>query len=63
MAKETIAKGNVMEGVQMLKGVLKKNENNVDAIWELGKLSYESTQYGKAIERFKILLSRFGATS
>ncbi len=53
IAKETIAKGNVMEGVQMLKGVLEKNENNVDAIWELGKLSYESTQYGKAIERFK----------
>lgn len=43
----------IMEGVGMLKTVLEKDTNNIDAIWQLGQLSMESSQYVKAIERFE----------
>lgn len=52
IAKQKIKSGQVMEGVTMLKTVLDSNENNVDAIWELGKLSMESNQFEKAQGRF-----------
>lgn len=52
-----IEEGKIMEGVTMLKGVLEKDENNLDAIWELGKLSMQSQQYEKAISRFEKFIS------
>ena len=52
-----IEKGETMEGVRMLKGVLEKDPKNIDAIWELGKLSMQSKQYEKAIGRFKSFVS------
>jgi outer membrane protein len=52
-----IKEGEIMKGVTMLKGVLVRDPNNVDAIWELGKLSMQSKQYGKAIERFEMFVS------
>lgn len=52
-----IEEGKIMEGVRMLKGVLDKDENNLDAIWELGKLSMQSQQYEKAISRFEKFIS------
>jgi tetratricopeptide (TPR) repeat protein len=42
-----------MPAVLLLKEVLKKDKNNLDAIWELGKLSMQSKQYEKAISRFE----------
>lgn len=52
IARQKIKSGQVMEGVTMLKTVLDSNENNVDVIWELGKLSMESNQFEKAQSRF-----------
>lgn len=52
-----IEEGKIMEGVTMLKGVLEKDGNNLDAIWELGKLSMQSQQYEKAISRFEKFIS------
>lgn len=53
IASQLIEKGEVMEGVTKLKEVLEKDENNVDAIWQLGKMSMQSSQYDKAIVRFE----------
>lgn len=53
IASQLIEKGEVMEGVAKLKKVLEQDENNVDAIWQLGKLSMQSSQYDKAIVRFE----------
>ena len=52
-AKALFKEGKIMPAVLLLKEVLKKDENNLDAIWELGKLSMQSKQYEKAISRFK----------
>ena len=53
IASQLIEKGDIMGGVTMLKEVLESDENNVDAIWQLGKLSMQSSQYDKAIVRFE----------
>lgn len=47
----------VMEGVVMLKEVLKRDKNNIEAIWQLGQLSMESGQFEKAIARFEKFVS------
>ena len=52
-AKAMFEKGEIMPAVKLLKQVLEKDENNLDAIWELGKRSMQSNQYSKAIERFE----------
>ena len=56
-ASQLMKEGKVMEGVRMLKGILEKDENNLDAIWELGKLSMQSQQYEKAVGRFEKFVS------
>lgn len=56
-ASQLIQNGKPMEGVMMLRGILEKDENNIDAIWELGKLSMQSQQYEKAIGRFEKFVS------
>ncbi len=48
-----IEQGEIMEGVTLLKSVLEEDPNNLDAIWELGKLSMQSQQFDKAVERFE----------
>ena len=56
-ASEMIKNGEPMKGVMLLRGILEKDENNLDAIWELGKLSMESQQYEKAVGRFEKFVS------
>ncbi|MEN8927895.1 MAG: hypothetical protein ABF242_06435 [Flavobacteriales bacterium] len=56
-ASEMIQNGKPMEGVMLLRSVLEKDENNIDAIWELGKLSMQSQQYEKAVGRFEKFVS------
>lgn len=56
-ASQMIQNGQPMEGVMLLRDILKKDENNIDAIWELGKLSMQSQQYEKAIGRFEKFVS------
>jgi tetratricopeptide (TPR) repeat protein len=53
IASQLIDKGKIMKGVTKLKAVIERDENNVDAIWQLGKLSMQSSQYDKAIVRFE----------
>lgn len=53
IATQLIEKGEIMEGVTKLKKVLEQDENNVEAIWQLGNLSMQSSQYDKAIGRFE----------
>lgn len=52
-----IEQGEIMEGVTLLKSVLEEDSNNLDAIWELGKLSMQSQQFDKAVERFEKFVS------
>mgnify|MGYP001130707757 CR=1 FL=1 len=52
-----IEQGEIMEGVTLLKTVLEVDPNNLDAIWELGKLSMQSQQFDKAVERFEKFVS------
>lgn len=56
-ASDMIQNGQPMKGVMLLRGILEKDENNIDAIWELGKLSMQSQQYEKAIGRFEKFVS------
>ncbi|MDA9262190.1 hypothetical protein N9P55_00305 [bacterium] len=56
-ASQMIQNGKPMEGVMLLREILEKDENNIYAIWELGKLSMQSQQYEKAIGRFEKFIS------
>lgn len=47
----------VMKGVGLLKDVVSKDSNNVQAIFTLGMLSIQSGQFDKAEERFKKLIT------
>ncbi|MEI6594081.1 MAG: tetratricopeptide repeat protein [Bacteroidota bacterium] len=47
----------IMKGVQILKEVVAKDSNNLQAIFSLGMLSIQSGQLDKAILRFKKLIS------
>lgn len=56
---EAIAKvnsENPMEGIFMLREILKEDPNNVKAIFTMGMLSVRSGQHEKAVIRFKRLL-------
>ena len=46
-----------MKGILILKDLLKKDPNNIDVLWNLGKLSIQSRQYDLAIERFEKFVS------
>lgn len=48
--------GEVMGGVSLLREVIEKDSNNIQAIYTLGILSMRSTQYDKAIIRFEKLV-------
>jgi len=47
----------VMKGVGLLKDVVAKDSNNVQAIFTLGMLSIQSNQFEKAQERFEKLIT------
>ncbi len=47
----------MMQPAKLLLGVVKRNPNHIDALYYLAKLSIETKQYEKAIERFKKLVS------
>ena len=47
----------IMKGVQILKEVVAKDSNNLQAIFSLGMLSIQSGQLDKAIVRFEKLIS------
>jgi tetratricopeptide (TPR) repeat protein len=47
----------VMKGVGLLKEVVEKDSNNIQAIFTLGMLSIQSGQFDKAEERFQKLIS------
>ena len=57
LIKEGKSSEEIMKGVQILKGILKKDPNQLDAIWELGKLSIQSGQYSIAVGRFEKFVS------
>jgi len=46
-----------MEGITILREVIKEDPKNESAIYNLGVLSIQSGQYNKAIDRFKELIS------
>ena len=47
----------VMKGVGLLKDVVAKDSNNIQAIFTLGMLSIQSGQFDKAQERFEKLIT------
>lgn len=47
----------VMKGVGLLKEVIEKDSNNVQALYTLGMLSVQSGQMDKAVERFEKLVT------
>lgn len=51
-AVELVNGPNPMEGIMMLREIIGKDENNVEAQYWLGVFSVRSGQYDKAIERF-----------
>lgn len=57
MAMTYMSTSNPMRGIQMLREVLAKDENNEMAILNLGLLSLQSGQHKKAAERFEKLTS------
>lgn len=52
-----IASSNPMRGIGMLTEILEKDSEHEAAIYNLGILSIQSTQYDKAVERFEKLVS------
>jgi tetratricopeptide (TPR) repeat protein len=53
--KETGSSG-PMQGISMLKKIVKSNPQNTNALWYLGLFSMQSGQYDKAINWFALLL-------
>ncbi len=54
-----IASSNPMRGIGMLTEILEKDSEHEAAIYNLGILSIQSTQYDKAVERFEKLVSLY----
>ena len=57
LAMTFVASENPMSGIQMLREIVAEDENNRQAILNLGLLSVQSGQYKRAQERFKKLVS------
>ncbi len=54
-----IASSNPMKGISMLTEILERDSEHEAAIYNLGILSIQSTQYDKAVERFEKLVSLY----
>lgn len=57
LAMTYVSTSNPMQGIRMLREVLDEDENNETAIFNLGLLSIQSGQHGKAAERFEKLIT------
>lgn len=56
MAMTYLSTTNPMQGILMLKDILKQDPENEKALFNLGALSMQSKQYDKAVERFAKLV-------
>jgi outer membrane protein len=56
LALTYVVTDNPMQGIMLLRQVLEREPNNVEALYHMGILSFQSNQHDKAIERFEHLL-------
>jgi tetratricopeptide (TPR) repeat protein len=56
LAMTYVTTSNPMEGIALLRGVIKEDPTNQTALFNLGYLSMQSGQYAKAADRFKTLI-------
>jgi len=56
LAMTYIASSNPMQGILMLREVLEVDEKNEKALLNMGRLSMQSNQFDKAVERFEALV-------
>ena len=56
LAMTYVTTSNPMTGIRLLQDVVKEDPKNETAIFNLGYLSMQSGQYGKAVDRFKSLI-------
>lgn len=56
LAMTYVTTSNPMEGITLLRDVIKEDPTNQTALFNLGYLSMQSGQYAKAAERFKTLI-------
>jgi tetratricopeptide (TPR) repeat protein len=57
IAMTYVSSSNPMQGILMLREVVEVDSNNVEAIFNLGLLSRQSSQFEKAVDRFEKLIS------
>ncbi|MEM7110326.1 MAG: tetratricopeptide repeat protein [Bacteroidota bacterium] len=57
VAMTLVSSPNPMQGILMLREILQQDPNNEQATFNLGVLSMQSGQYGKAVERFESLVT------
>lgn len=57
IAMTYIATSNPMQGIMMLREILEIDAQNEQALLNMGRLSMQSNQYDRAIERFETLIS------
>lgn len=57
LAMTKVMTTNPMEGIMMLRGVLEEYPENKTALFNMGLMSIQSGQYGKAVTRFEKLTS------
>ncbi len=56
LAMTYIASSNPMQGIMMLREILETDEKNEKALLNMGRLSMQSNQFDKAVERFEALV-------
>lgn len=61
-AKSLLKKGNPMEGVFMMREIVNRYPNYIEAIYYLGNASNSTGQFDKAVERFNKILEIAGDT-
>ena len=59
VAMTYIATANPMQGILMLREVLEADEKNEKALLNMGRLSMQSSQFDKAVERFETLVNYY----
>ncbi|WP_339607207.1 tetratricopeptide repeat protein [uncultured Roseivirga sp.] len=57
LAMTYIASSNPMQGIMMLREILEIDDKNEKALLNMGRLSMQSNQFDKAVERFEALVS------
>lgn len=59
LAMTYITSSNPMQGIMMLREILKTDPKNMDALFNLGLLSMQSGQYDKAVDRFRSVVELY----